>query len=109
MRSTDGEARKEVETKTTHRHCTTWEGMRLEDLGWTTIPKTGPAMCRGIDAYGYPENGVKLKQEPRPRGRPAEPWRGQSTEPVTGRPCHATRSEERDEKQDEPSLECTRP
>ena len=77
MRSTDGEALKEVESKTTHRHCTTWEGMRLEYLGGMTIPKldkdggqveeprgetperkTGPARCRGIDAYGYPENGV---------------------------------------------------
>ena len=118
MRSTDGEALKEVESKTTHRHCTTWEGMRLEYLGWMTIPKTGqsrrtgrrtsrrdsweetgPARCRGIDADGYPENGVKLKQEPWPGWRPAEPWRGQSTELGTGRPCHVTRSEERDEKQ----------
>ena len=39
------------------------------------------------------------KQEPWPRWRPAEPWRGQSTELGTGRPCHVTRSEERDEKQ----------
>ena len=77
MRSTDGEALKEVESMTTYRYCTTWEGMRLDFLGWMTNPKrdkfggqsedprgetpernTGPAMRRGIDAYGYPENGV---------------------------------------------------
>ena len=40
MRSTDGEALKEVESMTTHRYCTTWEGMRLEFLGWMTIPKS---------------------------------------------------------------------
>ena len=40
MRSTDGEALKEVESMTTHGYCTTWEGMRLEFLGWMTIPKS---------------------------------------------------------------------
>ena len=88
----------------------TWDGWQSQKLdkvggqveeprGETPERKTGPARCRGIDAYGYPENGVKLKQEPWPRWRPAEPWRGQSTELGTGRPCHVTRSEERDEKQ----------
>ena len=37
MRATDGEALKEVESMTTHRYCTTWEGTRLEYLGWMTI------------------------------------------------------------------------
>ena len=40
MRSTNGEALKEVESMTTYRYCITWEGMRLDFLGWMTIPKS---------------------------------------------------------------------
>ena len=31
---------------------------RQKNLEETPERKTGPARCRGIDAYGYPENGV---------------------------------------------------
>ena len=40
MRATDGEAMKEVESMTTHRYRTTWEGMRVDYMGLTTIPNT---------------------------------------------------------------------
>ena len=33
-------------------------GQAEEPRGETPERKTGPARCRGIDAYGYPENGV---------------------------------------------------
>ena len=77
MRSTDGEALKEVEAMMTYRYCTTWEGMRLDFPGWMTNPKRDNSedsqkileerLLRGIldqpcvevsDAYGYPENGI---------------------------------------------------
>ena len=71
--------------------------------------KTGRVSRRVNASRGEVEWGERRKQEPRPRWRPVEPWKGQSREPWIDKQCLRRGSAEGDEKQDGPAPEETLP
>ena len=71
--------------------------------------KTGWVSRRVNASCGDAESGERRKQEPRPRWRLAELWKGQSREPWIEEQCPRRGSAEGDEKQDGPAPEETLP